>query len=135
MREMKKIKQIVTHYPLSVLCIIMVWILSLTPFFPETPLDNVALIDKWTHTVMYGGLACTIWGEYFSNHQHVDWEKLAFWGWLAPILMSGMLELIQEYCTMGHRNGDWLDFAANAIGASLGATVGLLVKYSWIKAQ
>ena len=28
------------------ICIAMIWILSLIPFFPETPLDNVEFIDS-----------------------------------------------------------------------------------------
>jgi hypothetical protein len=41
--------------------------------------------------------------------------------------MSGVLELLQEYCTGGHRNGDWLDFAANTLGVTLAVGVGLLM--------
>ena len=51
--------QVVRKYPLSLACILLIWILSLTPFFPETPLDNVDFIDKWTHLVMYGGTSVT----------------------------------------------------------------------------
>ena len=108
-------------YPLSWCCIALVWILSLTPIFPETPFDNVAFIDKWTHLVMYGGTCSVIWFEYLRHHNRLDYEKLFFYAFLLPILMSGLLELLQEYCTGGHRNGDWLDFAANSLGVLLGA--------------
>lgn len=50
-----------------------------------------------------------------------------FWAWLAPIMMSGVLELLQEYCTGGHRSGEWLDFAANSTGVSLAGIIGLLI--------
>lgn len=105
-------------------CIALIWILSLTPFFPETPLDDVDFIDKWVHIVMYGGTFTVVWLEYFFKHQKPDYEKLFFWGWLAPILMSGVLELLQEYCTFGHRSGDWLDLAANSTGVTLAAIIG-----------
>ena len=120
----KKIKK----YPFSCICIALIWILSLTPFFPETPLDNVHFIDKWVHIVMYGGTFTVLWIEYYLKHRSYrsyDWEKLFFYAWLAPILMSGVLELLQEYCTFGHRSGDWLDFAANATGVTLAAIIGL----------
>ena len=42
-------------------------------------------------------------------------------------------ELLQEYCTFGHRNGDWLDFAANTMGVTLGALIGLLMYQLWFK--
>ena len=116
-------------YPLSICCIALIWILSLTPIFPETPFDDVAFIDKWTHLVMYGGTCSVIWFEYLRRHSHLDYEKLFFYAFLLPILMSGLLELLQAYCTGGHRNGDWLDFAANSLGVLLGALVGLLMRY------
>ena len=120
-------------YPLSICCIALVWILSLTPIFPETPFDNVAFIDKWTHLVMYGGTCSVIWIEYLRSHNSLDYEKLFFWAFLMPILMSGVLELLQEYCTAGHRNGDWLDFAANSTGVILGAILGLLLNHLFFK--
>ena len=51
---MSKIVHFVSRYPLSILCVVLIWILSLMPFFPETPFDQVEFIDKWTHLVMYG---------------------------------------------------------------------------------
>ena len=112
-------------YPFSMVCIAMIWILSLVPVFPETPLDNVKFIDKWVHILMYGGTFMVVWIEYICKHRQADYEKLFFWGWGAPIVMSGVLELLQEYCTFGHRSGDWLDLAANATGVTLAAVLGL----------
>jgi hypothetical protein len=40
--------------------------------------------------------------------------------------MSGIIELIQEYCTE-KRNGDWIDLMANAIGVTLAAIAGTVV--------
>ena len=122
---LKIVSKYVRKYPLSVVCIVIIWILSLVPFFPETPLDNVKFIDKWTHLVMYGGTCCVIWWEYARRHLHPDYEKLFFWAWLMPIVMSGVLELLQEYATTT-RNGDWYDLAANATGVTLAAIIGLL---------
>lgn len=130
---MSKIVHFVSRYPLSILCVVLIWILSLMPFFPETPFDQVEFIDKWTHLVMYGGTCSVIWWEYLQNHQILDGEKLFFYAWLCPALMSGLLELLQEYCTFGHRNGDWLDFAANTMGVTLGALIGLLMYRLWFK--
>lgn len=114
----------IRNYPFSMFCILMIWILSLMPFFPETPLDNVDFIDKWIHILMYGGTFLVVWIEYTCKHRHADYEKLFFWAWFAPIIMSGVLELLQEYCTFGHRGGDWLDLAANATGVTLAALLG-----------
>ena len=124
---MNLIRHFVKKYPFSMVCIALIWILSLTPFFPETPLDNVRFIDKWVHILMYGGTFTVVWLEYYFKHKKPDYEKLFFWGWLAPILMSGIIELLQEYCTGGHRSGDFLDLAANATGVTVAAVIGLLI--------
>ncbi len=124
---MSIISQTIKKYPVTVICIVIIWILSLVPIFPETPLDNVEFIDKWVHIVMYGGTFTILWIEYARRHQLYDYEKLFFWAWVAPILMSGCLELLQEYCTNGHRSGDWLDLAANSTGVTLAAIIGLLI--------
>lgn len=122
---MKKLRQIITKYPLSIVCIVLIWVLSLVPFFPETPFDEVNFADKWAHVVMYGGTCCVIWWEYIRSHQSPRHGRLFIWAWLAPILMSGLLELLQEYATT-NRNGDWIDLVANATGATLAALLGLL---------
>ena len=130
---MKKLVQYVRKYPLSSFCILLIWVLSLTPIFPETPFDNVKFIDKWTHLVMYGGTCSVIWWEYLRRHQQLNIRKLFLFAWLAPILMSGLLELLQAYCTGGHRNGDWFDFAANSLGVTLAILVGLTMNVLFFK--
>ena len=122
-------------YPLSLCCIVLIWVLSLVPFFPETPLDGIDFIDKWTHLVMYGGTCSVIWWEYLRSHQTLNAGRLFRYAWLAPVLMGGLLELLQAYCTAGHRNGDWLDFVANTLGVTLGTVVGLLLYYLFFKAR
>lgn len=113
-------------YPLSCLCIVLIWVLCFcTP--PHTPLDDVAFIDKWTHIVMYAGTCSLIWFEYLRQHKVLDKRKLFTWAWLAPVLMSGLIELLQAYCTGGRRSGDWLDFAANTAGATVAVFIGILL--------
>ena len=124
---MTKFFLFIRKYPVSILLFIIIWILSLTPFFPETPLDDVKFIDKWTHLVMYGGTCSVLWIEYMRSHKTTGSAvKLFLLAWLAPILMSGLLELLQAYATTT-RSGEWLDFAANSLGVTLGAAVGLLL--------
>ena len=121
---MKQLTTLIRQYPLSTTLIILIWILCLTPWIPETPLDDVSLIDKWTHLVMYGVLTATIWweGRHRRNTKNAKrWYLLAF---LGPVAMGGLVELAQAYLTAGHRSGDWLDFAANSLGVCLGTVVG-----------
>lgn len=113
-------------YPFSCVLIAAIWYLSLLFKAPETPLDDVLLIDKWVHIVMYGGTFTVLWIEYIHLHQQPDYPKLLIWAFIAPIVMSGIIELLQEYCTET-RNGDWLDLLANAIGVTLAAVIGLVL--------
>ena len=121
---MNFIKHFIVKYPLSCLCVAAIWVLCFcTP--PHTPLDQVAFMDKWTHLVMYGGTCSVMWIEYLRCHRRPSLKRLFVFDWLAPVLMSGVIELLQAYCTGGRRSGDWYDFAANTTGAVIGAIVGL----------
>lgn len=123
---MKINSHLIKKYPLSCVCIAIIWYLCFfTP--PHTKLDNVAFIDKWVHITMYCGACSVIWYEYIRQHKKLSRLSLFLFAWLAPVLMSGLIELLQEYCTGGRRSGDWLDFAANSTGATLAVAVGLLL--------
>ena len=122
---MKIGSHLIRKYPVSCLFLAVIWVLCFcTP--PHTPLDNVAFIDKWTHIIMYAGTCLAIWFESLKLHKAVSGRRLFVWAWLAPVLMGGVIELLQAYCTGGRRSGDWLDFAANATGVTLAAVIGIL---------
>lgn len=128
---MNSVKHFIVKYPLSSLCVAAIWVLCFcTP--PHTPLDQVAFMDKWTHLVMYGGTCSVMWIEYLRCHRRPSLKRLFVFDWLAPVLMSGVIELLQAYCTGGRRSGDWYDFAANTTGAVIGAIVGLTF-WSYLK--
>ena len=128
---MNFVKHFIVKYPLSCLCVAAIWVLCFcTP--PHTPLDQVAFMDKWTHLVMYGGTCSVMWIEYLRCHRRPSLKRLFVFDWLAPVLMSGGIELLQAYCTGGRRSGDWYDFAANTTGAVIGAIVGLTF-WSYLK--
>lgn len=122
----------IKKYPISWLLIATIWVLCFIDV-PETPLDNVSLIDKWVHIAMYGGTCSVIWLEYLFKHHRLSPRKLLVFAVIAPIVMSGVIELLQAYCTGGRRSGDWMDFAANSIGVILGAGVGILL--AWWRAK
>lgn len=125
---MNKMTSYLKRYPLSAVCIILIWILSLVPFFPETPLDDVALIDKYTHFIMYGGTCAVIWWEYLRHckkeARRPNLRALTF-AMLCMILLGGLMELLQAYATTT-RSGEWLDFLADSLGVLLGSGIGWL---------
>lgn len=123
---MNAIGSFVRRYPLSLVCIALIWVLSLTPFFPETPFDDVQFIDKWTHLVMYGGTTAVIWWEYLRRHRRADFRRLLLWGGMAMVALGGLMELLQAYCTTT-RSGEWLDFWADSAGVLIGILIGMLM--------
>lgn len=123
---MRYLCHLLRKYPLTVVLYIIVMYLSFfTP--PKVDLGDVRFIDKWTHIVMYAGTCGVTWIEYLRNHNYsLQKVKLFLLAWLLPVVFSGIIELMQEYCTGGRRSGDWIDLAANAVGVSLASGFGLL---------
>ena len=122
---MKYLLHIITHYPLSCIAIAVIWYLCLF-LDVHVHVGHVKAIDKWTHTVMYLGTGLVIWFEYLRQHKETNWRRVTYLIWLAPIAMGGLLEILQANCTGGRRSGEWLDFAANATGATLALLIGIL---------
>ena len=122
---MRYFYHLVRKYPFSCLVALVIWILSLYPI-TDISLPNIKFADKWTHIVMYLGFCLVIWAEYLWKHQKTNWRKTMTWAWFAPVLMGGVLELLQAYCTGGHRSGEWLDFVANTTGCTLALLIGIL---------
>ncbi|MCD8262219.1 MAG: hypothetical protein LUD15_12715 [Bacteroides sp.] len=117
-------------YPFSLLVVAIVLYLS---FFrpPSTGLDKIPNLDKVAHIGMYFGLSFMLWLEFFRNHQGKGNMIHAWTGaFLCPILLGGVVEVLQAYCTK-HRGGEWLDFAANSIEALLGALFSLYILRPW----
>lgn len=120
------IRDYIKNYRFSLFCIVLIWVLSLMPV-PDTDLaEDIPFIDKWTHIVMYLGTCSIIWIEYYLKHKaETNKIRLLIGAIILPILMSGILELLQKYCTGGLRNGDWIDLAANTTGVVLAAILGV----------
>lgn len=113
------------HYPLSILIVAVICYLSFfTP--PKTDMDEIPNIDKLVHLCMYGGLTLVLWFEYLRRHSEIRWRHIALLGVAFPVLMSGIIEILQATCT-SDRSGDWLDFAANCTGVLLGSVFGYYV--------
>lgn len=107
----------IRRYPFSLLIILAVFYLSL--FKPPTSIQLPLFpgADKLVHFCMYCGVSGVLWIEFLLNHRR--YASRLWHGWVGavvcPIVMSGILELLQEYCT-SYRSGDWFDFLANSCG-------------------
>ena len=105
----------------------MKFLLHFIKNYPFACILFALICDKWVHIIMYGGTCVVLWIEYARQHRTPDHEKLFFWAWISPIVMSGIIELLQEYATGGRRSGEWLDLAANSTGITLAAVIGILI--------
>ena len=119
-------KHILTKYPFSCIIVIGTWILCFMTI-PETPLSSVRFIDKWTHSLIYLVLGLSISLEYLRNTKQPSPKFIIVWVWLMPIIMGGLIEVLQSYCTNGNRSGEWLDFFADAIGSTIAVLIGILL--------
>lgn len=112
----------IKKYPFSLTVILAVIYLS---FFkpPSVEIGQIPGFDKIAHVCMYGGLSGMLWLEFLRNHRH---DGILWHAWigavLSPIALSGIIELLQEYCTT-YRGGDWFDFAANTSGVGLATCI------------
>ncbi len=124
-------KSFLKKYPLTLLTLVAIFYLSFftPPKLPE--LENVRFIDKWTHMVMYGGLTAVVLYEHFKLHglqgfklktvqaDTLHWPHISVIALWWPVVLGGVIEILQEHCTNHRRSGEWLDFLADSLGALL----------------
>lgn len=123
---MQQMIQFIKRYPFTTVLILGIWVVCLIPI-PETPLSGVTLIDKWTHVVLYTILGCCIWIETARSRQKLSNKQLFILTFAAPIIMGGLIEIVQATCTGGNRSGEWMDFLADGIGVVLSLLIGILL--------
>lgn len=125
--------KILKTYPLTFCCVVLIWYLCLfNP--PKTNLDNISNIDKLVHVCMYLGTMSLFWVEYWRSGKYLPGNPryaLPLFGIVFPIMMSGVIEIVQEYCTDGRRSGDVLDFLANSLGVLLAVLLGRTILKYW----
>lgn len=109
-------------YPLTLLCIVLVWYLCLLKP-PSLRMSLFVGTDKVVHLLMYLGTCGMLWWEHLRHTRRVPSIRCTLGFILLPVLMSGFIELLQEYATR-HRSGDWRDLAANTLGVLLAAAWG-----------
>lgn len=114
--------KIIKKYPISCTLLVLIWVACFIDV-PDTPLKNVTLIDKWTHITMYLVLGLAIGWEGTLRHRKADVAGLVVKVLVLPALMGGLIEVLQANCTGGRRSGEWLDFAADAVGAAVALAI------------
>ena len=107
----------IRKYPFSLLVIASVIYLS---FFKPPTVERLTRFpgfDKIVHFTMYLGLSGILWLEFLWAQRRYHAPLWHAWvgACFIPILFSGCIELLQEYCT-DYRGGEWMDFLANSLG-------------------
>lgn len=125
----RKMKEFIKHYPLTILITVVIWVLCFINI-PETPLDNVSFIDKWTHMAMYLALGLIVALETFRDGMPRSLRNIFITVWTLPVAMGGLIEILQAYCTGGRRNGDWIDWLADIVGSTVALVLTLMVAYA-----
>lgn len=99
-------------YRLSLTMVVGILFACLLPAnkFPEI---SVAFIDKYTHAFLFMGISLVIWIESELASMSVALQRWSCIG--ATLLLGGLIEVLQATTTTT-RSGDWLDFAADALG-------------------
>lgn len=126
---MNKLKRFHARYPFAVtaLCVALIWYLCL--FRPPhiSLLDGISGFDKVVHSCMYLGTCSIFWLESALCQRPKRTSVKWLLGVAAPIVMSGIIELAQEYLTT-YRSGEWADLAANSVGVIIAWGVSPLIK-------
>ncbi len=112
-------------FPFTTAFVVMIFVVCMIPI-PETPLSGVGFIDKWTHTALYLALGIVFWTEYCRSRISLKPFALFAVSVLLPVVMGGLIEVMQENLTTC-RSGEWMDFAADAVGVVAGALLGRCV--------
>lgn len=112
-------KQLLKHYPISLLiAIIIVYLSCFRP--PKNSLEEIPNMDKIVHFAMYCGFSLLIWIEYLRSH-HLNKKSISWHGWLSgfviPTLLGCLMELIQRYFTT-YRGFEWGDILSDTVGAA-----------------
>lgn len=116
------------HYPLTWVCLALIWILCLMPAPVSDDLPTFEGMDKVVHLVMYLGTCSVLRWEYMRRHGSAWSARRVFlFAVLAPITMSLCVEIAQKLFT-ATRSFDWTDVAANAAGTLLASPVMRLVR-------
>lgn len=72
---------------------------------------------------MYMALTGTFCFDYYRRDPHRHALPALIWALLAAILIGGIMEIMQTQMALG-REGDFIDFIANTLGAATGIIAG-----------
>ncbi len=121
----------IKHYRLylpALLVAVVIAVLSLMENPQITLLEQYG--DKFWHTMMYVGLALVLTGGLIADDRR-SWGYAVI-SWVVSMGYGGLMELLQEWCTISRR-GDWYDWYADMLGAFAGVVLAYIGYWIWKK--
>lgn len=111
----------IKSYKFTFIFLVIILFLSFfkPPHFEEV--ETITYFDKIVHCMIYFVFCSIIWIETrIRKKENIEFSRMLVFALLFPILLSGFIELGQEYLTT-YRGAEWWDFIANSLGSGLSA--------------
>ena len=105
------------------LLVLLLVVVSWLAFGPPPPLPDLDGGDKVNHTLAFLALATT------ATLCNAPGLRSALFAFAALLLYGGFIELVQTQ--LPHRQGDWNDLAADALGVILGLLLAAGLRRAW----
>ena len=109
----------------TIILIVLILCFMDTTQLPKAPTIN---FDKFVHIVMFSGVSGVI---FFDNSLYLRFpisNKRIFWGsFFFPVMLGGLIEIMQEKYLAPTRSGDWFDFLFDVVGTLIGLSIIILI--------
>lgn len=93
----------------------------------EMPPDPFINFDKLAHSGVYALLAFLLYYGFVKQYTYPYLRyKASLWSFVITVFLGGFMEILQD-CIFINRRGDWIDFAADALGALIGVIVAVKI--------
>ena len=119
-----KVKEMAHEYWRTAVVAVLILVFTMRPEPAKLAHDfflfKIPHFDKTVHFFMFMLMAMATAHDFvFRKKENVlNVDALLLYAVALPTVYGGVIELIQQYCTVS-RTGDWLDLAADFLGAAV----------------
>lgn len=123
-RMINKVKEMAHEYWRTAVVAVLILVFTMRPEPAKLAHDfflfKIPHFDKTVHFFMFMLMAMATAHDFvFRKKENVlNVNALLLYAVALPTVYGGVIELIQQYCTVS-RTGDWLDLAADFLGAAV----------------
>lgn len=123
-RIMNKVKEMAHEYWRTAVVAVLILVFTMRPEPAKLAHDfflfKIPHFDKAVHFFMFMLMAMATAHDFVfrKKENELNVNALLQYAVALPTVYGGVIELIQQYCTVS-RTGDWLDLAADFLGAAV----------------